>query len=131
MRSHPSGVRFFALIGLICGNLVVLGFLPSFYQRDAALPPLSSLLFAHGVILTLWFLLFVIQPFLIVGGRSGAHRAMGAAGAILAAAVALSGFAAGADAMARGVGIAEGALDRRRRAPRGAGRRRALCAPGS
>ncbi|MFN3960668.1 MAG: hypothetical protein ACK4NP_12240 [Parvularculaceae bacterium] len=80
--------------------------MPSFYERDATLPPLSSLLIAHGLILTLWFALFGIQPFLILGGWVGAHRAMGAAGLVLAVAVAASGLAAGADAMARGVGVA-------------------------
>lgn len=106
MQSRPPAVRFFAWIALICGSFVAAGFLPSFYGRDASLPPLSSLLFVHGVILTLWFALFGLQPLMILGGWSGAHRAMGAAGVVLAVAVAASGLAAGADAMARGVGVA-------------------------
>lgn len=97
--------RFFLAIAFVNLVLVFAGFAPSFYLRDETLPPLPSLFLAHGAVLSLWYLIAVAQPALIAGGRYGAHRVLGTAGAVLAVFVFATGLTAGADAMARGVGI--------------------------
>ena len=100
-----GAARFFLAIAFVNLVLVFAGFAPSFYLRDAALAPLPPLFLAHGAVLSLWYLIALAQPALIAGGRFGAHRILGTAGAALAVFVVATGLMAGADAMARGVGI--------------------------
>lgn len=97
---------FFTAIAAVNLAFVFAGFAPSYYFRDAGLTSLSALFLAHGAVLTFWYLIAAAQPALIAGGRYGAHRALGTAGSALAILVAATGLMAGADAMARGVGIA-------------------------
>ena len=92
-------------MGLACFAVVFAGFAPSYYLRDAAREPLSTLFLVHGAILTVWFLIAAAQPFWISSSRIEFHRAFGAAGAAIAIGVAVTGVLAGLDALARGVGI--------------------------
>jgi hypothetical protein len=106
LKGREGGeARFFLAIASVNLFLVFAGFAPSFYLRDAALAPLPPLFLAHGAVLTLWYLIALAQPALIAGGRYGAHRILGIAGAVLAVFVFATGLMAGADAMARGVGV--------------------------
>ncbi len=105
MSRDGGDARFFLAVAAVNLLLVVLGFSPSFYFRDAHLQPLPTLFIAHGAVLSLWFLIAVAQPALIAGARRGAHRMLGIAGAAVAILVAATGLMAGADAMARGVGV--------------------------
>jgi hypothetical protein len=97
---------FFVALALVCLAFVFAGFAPSFYLRSSDRAPLSAVLLAHGALLSAWFLVAALQPILIARGKRALHRSVGAIAALLAIAVALSGLAAGADAMSRGVGIA-------------------------
>src|SRR5258708_18056314 len=75
--------------------IVAVGFAPSFYLRSylAAAPPASAhqplpmVVYAHGVVLTLWFLLFLVQTILVASRRVPVHRFLGVVGAALAVAV--------------------------------------------
>ncbi|MDZ7626993.1 MAG: hypothetical protein U5J99_01145 [Parvularculaceae bacterium] len=104
--THANENRFFAALAAVLLVFVFAGFAPSYYFRADDLSPLSTLFLAHGAVLSSWYVLATTQPLLIVGGRNRLHRLSGFAGLGLAIAVAVSGLAAGADAMARGVGIA-------------------------
>ena len=89
---RPSVARktdrlFFTGMALACALMLYLGFLPSFFHRSAELPPLTPLYQLHGVLFTAWIALFVVQATLVAGGRIDIHRALGVAGAVLAAIV--------------------------------------------
>jgi hypothetical protein len=66
--------------------IIFLGFAPSFYLRGlipAPVPPLSGLTMTHGVVFTLWMLLFLTQAVLIRIGRFAWHRELGMLLAVL------------------------------------------------
>lgn len=78
---------FYTGVALFSAFTVALGFSPTFYLRDAALPPLSQLLLVHGIVFTAWIALFVTQTSLIAADRRDIHRKLGAVGAVVAAAM--------------------------------------------
>lgn len=78
---------FFPVMGLLIAVTVFAGFAASFYLRDAAQPPLATLLVVHGVVFTAWVLLFVVQTTLIAANRVEVHKRLGWAGAALAVAL--------------------------------------------
>lgn len=70
--------------------LVLLGFAPTLYLRDAVGPPaqpMPAALYVHGIAMTAWFVLFLVQASLVSGGRVDLHRRLGIAGVALAAVV--------------------------------------------
>jgi len=73
--------------------LVYIGFAPSFYLNflvdDHPLYPrgLPWAYIVHGVVLTGWYLLFVVQSSLIVSGNRALHRRLGYLGAVWAVGV--------------------------------------------
>ena len=76
--------------------IVVIGFAPSFYLR-AAFPhthQLPALLHIHGAILTGWYVLTVVQGWLIRSQRSQLHRMLGFIAAGYAAIVIVLGILA-------------------------------------
>jgi len=81
--------RFFLYMALITTLMIVLGFLPSFYLKDVihAPPPLQAITWVHGVVFTVWMLLFVTQVTLIDRGSTALHRRLGLVGAVLLGAV--------------------------------------------
>ena len=78
---------FFPVMSLLITVTVFAGFAASFYLRDAAQPPLATLLVVHGVVFTAWVLLFVVQTTLIAANRVEVHKRLGWAGAALAVAL--------------------------------------------
>src|SRR3569832_689423 len=76
--------------------IVLLGFAPSFYLR-ATFPhvhQLPVLLHIHGAILTGWFVLTVVQGWLIRSQRFQLHRQLGCFAAVYAAVVIILGILA-------------------------------------
>ncbi len=72
--------------------IVFAGFAKTFYLKQAfGAPPLSTLLILHGVLMTTWFVLFIVQTRLVAAGRTDLHRRLGAAGALLALAILIVG----------------------------------------
>ena len=96
-RLFYSGAAVFLLI------LMFLGF-QQFYLHGRAFPdreltlPIRMLLILHGVGMTAWMLLFLIQPLLIVAGNRRLHMLLGRVGALLAACVFFLGFRVGIEA---------------------------------
>jgi hypothetical protein len=76
--------------------IVLLGFSPSFYLRSAFhhITQLPALLYVHGVVLTGWFLLTVVQGWLIRARRLRLHRQLGYIAAGYAAIVIVLGMLA-------------------------------------
>jgi hypothetical protein len=75
-RSHLS---FFFAAHIVLLVIVLLGFSPSFFLRSAFhhVTPLPILLYVHGAVLTVWFLLTVVQGWLIRTQRRQLHRRLG------------------------------------------------------
>jgi hypothetical protein len=80
--------RLYGLTGLAIFVIALIGFSRTYYLRTwFDVPPLTMRLHLHGLVLTLWLGLFMIQSMLISVGRRRLHRRLGIAGVGLAAAV--------------------------------------------
>lgn len=76
--------RLYVAITIAAILLVVIGFARTFYLKPLfETPPISNLLWLHGVIMTLWLVLFVVQIRLIATGRRSLHQQTGKIGAVL------------------------------------------------
>jgi hypothetical protein len=72
-------------VALAAVIIVFTGFARTYYLKDLfGAPALSSLVHLHGLVMTAWFLLFVVQVRLVAGQRVGLHRKLGWLGAVLA-----------------------------------------------
>jgi hypothetical protein len=72
--------------GALAAILVVLaGFARSYYLKGAfGTPDLSTFKHVHGLVMTAWFTLFLVQVRLVAAGRTDVHRKLGVAGVVLA-----------------------------------------------
>jgi hypothetical protein len=78
--------RFYVGLALAIAITVFAGFAPTYYLRTYyTSTPLAGLVHLHGVVFTGWVLLFLAQSTLVAAGRTGLHRRLGVAGAVLAA----------------------------------------------
>ena len=83
--------------------VVFAGFSRTFFLKGAfGSPALSALPIIHGVIMTLWFGLFLLQSRLIAMRKQDLHRRLGIFGAILAVAVVIAGVSLGISAARQG-----------------------------
>jgi hypothetical protein len=73
------GRHFFVLMAAVIAILVFAGFAPSFYLRGVFNPNrhLSMLLHLHGIALSAWIVLFLVQTILISKRSPTAHRRLG------------------------------------------------------
>ena len=86
-RRH-RGQNFFAAMSVVLLVAVLVGFARTFYLRALlGLPDMPVHRYVHGAVLTAWFLLLVIQAFLVRAGRTRVHRRVGPFAAVLAVAV--------------------------------------------
>jgi len=102
-RSINPDRRLYAFASILAALIVVAGFSRTYYLKPVfGTPPLSALLHVHGLVMSLWFILFIVQVRLVAGRRLDLHRRLGwiAAGLAvllvsLGTAVAISGVRAG------------------------------------
>lgn len=95
-RANPARFLYpaFALLLLVC---TLLGF-QQFYLHGKAypgheiLPQARLLIIAHGVAMSCWIVLFVVQSLLIVGANRRLHMAFGKVGAVLAVLMVILGL---------------------------------------
>jgi hypothetical protein len=95
---------FHVAMALAMAIVVFLGFSRTFYLDDAfpeAKGPPEKLFILHGLLFSAWPLLFIVQTFLVVSGRTVLHRKLGAAGALLAVLMVVLGIHAALVAAAR------------------------------
>jgi hypothetical protein len=90
------GEPFFTVLAILALVVVLAGFAPSFYLRGSDRPPLSSIFLWHGISLTAWYVLAIVQGAL-VGVRFSAnklrvHQRLGIAASIIAIAVIYTGI---------------------------------------
>lgn len=91
-ESRHARSRYFYIVAAAVVLLVVfIGFAPSFYLKGHLGPAreLSLLVQIHGVVMTAWFVLLLLQAVLVRRGRTDVHRRLGYLGGFLAAAVAV------------------------------------------
>lgn len=94
MGSMPGTLRhdrrsyFYFGAAFVAILIVFAGFAQTFYLKALfGTPALPRLLHFHGAVMTLWFLLFLMQVGLIAAGRADLHRRVGMVGALLAVVV--------------------------------------------
>ncbi len=84
--------RLYRTAALLALAIVLVGFARTFFLKPFfQAPPLSLLTFAHGLIMTAWFVLFIVQTQLVAAGNVRLHRRLGVAGVWLAALVLVAG----------------------------------------
>lgn len=89
---HATDRQLYRWAPWVAAAIVFAGFAKTFYLKQAlGTPPLSGLLILHGLLMTAWFVLFIVQTRLVAAGRTDLHRRLGAAGAVLALAILIVG----------------------------------------
>jgi hypothetical protein len=108
MTRTTVGKHFFVVSALAMFIAAFLGFAPTFYLRVltpaealARNPPMEASIFLHGVAMTAWYLLFIVQTWLVASGRPSLHKRIGWAGLAVAAAVVITGAYVSLDAPSR------------------------------
>ncbi|HEY0322783.1 MAG TPA: hypothetical protein VGC66_17650 [Pyrinomonadaceae bacterium] len=103
---HRSGKdrRLYALVAVFIPLIVLAGFARTYYLKglfgSQALPGL--LVHLHGIVMTSWVVLFVVQVWLVAARRTRVHQRLGLLGAVLAALVLFVGVVTAISAAARG-----------------------------
>jgi hypothetical protein len=91
--------RLYALTGFAIFVIALIGFSRTYYLRAwFDVPPLTVRLHLHGLVLTLWLVLFLVQSTLISLSRRRLHRRLGFAGVGLAVAVIVTTYIAAIEA---------------------------------
>lgn len=84
--------RYYYACAILFALVVFAGFSRTYYLKSwFENEPLSLLLHVHGVIMTLWYALFVVQVILVARRRLALHQKLGWAGVVLAGAVVIVG----------------------------------------
>ena len=82
----------YVVAALACSTIAVTGFARSYFLKSLfGSPPLPVLLHVHGVIMSLWCVLFFVQVYLVATDRIHVHRRLGILGAVLAFSVVTMG----------------------------------------
>jgi hypothetical protein len=95
VRANPARFLYVG-VAIVLFVLMFLGF-RQFYLHGHAVsgqalpPPVSTLLIVHGVAMTTWMVLFLVQPVLIVSHNRRLHMSLGIFGAGLAAGIVVLG----------------------------------------
>jgi len=95
-RLSPTKL-FYPAVSALLVVLTAIGFRHFYFQGLShpgrpITPPIRGLIITHGIIMTAWLLLFLVQPLLIATDRRKLHMKLGVLGIALAAAVLLSGL---------------------------------------
>ena len=86
--------RLYTWGALVAVVIVFAGFAKTYFLKASfGAPELSTLVHAHGLVMTLWFLFFLMQVRLVAMRRTDLHRRAGVFGAVVAAAVLIVGTA--------------------------------------
>ena len=81
---------YFTWAAIVAMLLVFAGFARTYYLKTFfGTPVLPALLHLHGFVLTLWFVLFLVQVRLVAARRIDLHRLLGICGVVLAAFIVL------------------------------------------
>lgn len=102
-RRHSEHI-FYLAMAFVFPIVVLAGFARTYYLKvlydTPALP--GYLVHFHGLVMTSWVVLFVVQVMLVANGRVRLHRRLGIAGLVLAGLVVVVGVMTAVAAAARG-----------------------------
>src|SRR6185437_6956578 len=77
--------RFYTWVAFAAALIVFTGFARTYYLKQLfGTRSLPLLLHVHGLVMTLWFVLFLVQVRLVAAHRTDLHRRLGVFGALLA-----------------------------------------------
>jgi hypothetical protein len=93
---------FYSIVPAAVAAMVLTGFVRPVFGTPVGYRPLTSLLIVHGLVMTAWVALVVVQPLLIGAGNRALHRRLGYAGGVIAALMVLLGPIATLHSMRRG-----------------------------
>ena len=101
--SRPHERWFYTIAAITLLGFTLIGFRMFYLQGNAfpgrpLPPPIRPLLITHGVLMTAWMVLSVIQPLLVATRRKRVHMMLGRFGALLAAALVVVGLRVGIEA---------------------------------
>ncbi len=105
---HHRGNRersLYTWVAVLIPIIVLVGFAPTYYLSSLfGGRALSVLVQLHGIVMTLWIVLFIVQVRLVAAHRMKLHRRLGVIGVFLAALVIIVGTITAISAAARGSG---------------------------
>lgn len=103
-RSGGKDRHLYIWVAVFIPVIVLLGFARTYYLKGLfGTPALPGLLVhLHGLLMTSWVVLFIVQVWLVSARRTRVHQRLGVLGAILAALVLLVGAVTAISAAARG-----------------------------
>jgi hypothetical protein len=95
MKTHPRWFYPVATLALLV--LTIIGFQLFYFEGKAypgrpLPPPIRTLLIVHGVAMSAWMLVAVLQPLLVAAGNRALHRRIGTGAAVLAVALVVVGI---------------------------------------
>lgn len=99
MSKEANGIssvdrRLYTWGALVAIAIVFAGFARTYFLKTSfGTPALSTLVHAHGFVMTLWFVFFLMQVRLVAMHRTDLHRRTGVLGAFIAVAVLIVGVA--------------------------------------
>ncbi len=104
IRPHVKDRRLYILAAVFIPVIVLAGFARTYYLKGLfETPALPSLLVhLHGIVMTSWVVLFVVQVSLVAKRRVRVHQRLGVFGAMLAALIVVVGTLTGIAGAARG-----------------------------
>jgi hypothetical protein len=83
--------RFFVVVAALLLAFVLGGFARTFFLRPFFdVLPVPFYVYLHGAVVTTWFVLVVVQTFLVAANRTHVHRRLGVAAAVVAVALVIS-----------------------------------------
>lgn len=93
---HNPAKWFYAISAVVMLALTVIGFKLFFFQGQSypgreITPPIRTLIIAHGLVMSGWIVLFMVQPLLIATRHHKLHMNLGRLGVLLAAGVVVVG----------------------------------------
>jgi len=105
MPGRVSDRRLYILAAIVTPLIVLAGFARTYYLKPFfGTPDLPNrIVQLHGIVMTAWVLLFIVQISLVATRRTRVHQRLGIAGGVLAALVVIIGVLTALYAAARGV----------------------------
>ena len=95
--------RFYTWVAIISALIVLTGFARTYYLKGVfGAPALSGLVHLHGLVMTSWVILFIVQVRLVAAHRIDWHRRLGVIGGVLAALMVVVGISTAIAAAKRG-----------------------------
>lgn len=92
-RAIRRGSGFFLTTAIVAIALAVVAFAPSLINQTSRRGSVTPLMLAHAVFMSAWLALFLAQTVLAGTGRVRAHRRLGIAAIVIAAAIVVTGYA--------------------------------------